>query len=316
MAVTPPIITEFQPSDTNHTLKLNTNFQNLLTGINGLIAELEASQAGYAYGLYADSTRRIDSTDALGGRRGSRSFVPTFTSTAVSLESDNQDGVSYCIINGLQKQHAGTLSLNFSTLGLGDGNYTYYLGVDASGQNDVTIAVDQTKTNIELPLYSFLLNVSGSGTTFATARLRTLDRSQLFANTLLQDEMSRVRHHEFRWMNESATPDDFHVVVPYKHILLGGAIVVSEASGTANLVFELYDQASSTSLVTMNYVEATTGIGALARQAAGANYVNVVRDADTVYRWSLFSGSGAVYSGVLLVEVLPVYGIDSAGIDV
>lgn len=314
----PPTILVVDDADFDYPTKINGNFASILNSSTGIVNELNALNQGQAIQVGADLYRRISSSDEPGGVVGPYSFHAEWASGSddnmIYLRSENADQISACVIAGQRRQHAGSLSFDLDTLGLGDATHTIYVGLDPLDPGlDVTMTASTTETDPALVLYEVRAILSVG--TWTVTKIKRTARTMIIDGTWVRLENERPRCHCFTWSNVGGgSPDDAHVIVPYDHTVEAIILLGSDTPGTSggSLIYNLKKGHNGTTIIaTATWDEGVDGIGVASRTAVGSIISGTVYPANQVWHFDKFSGGGDVDTGYIAVEVLPAYHVQT-----
>ena len=274
----PPPLNQPGPSDQDYAEQNNANFGVIDDNLEAIAAELLAIQQAQG-SLASEDLRRVLSVSSPdGGRIGDSLRFELVAGNTFALRA-SQDGQSHAIISGTRYAVGGDLSGDFSDLGLSDGAYTVFVGVDPLGSS-LSLGMSTTESNVSLPLYQFEITVSGTGATYTVDKAVLIPETRLPDNALIQGDrqarvFSRTIHKE-----SASSGDKIRFTIPVEATINRMELYQVDDLGLTTASLKSADGATTYIVDVL-----TSGVAAdtLHEQAPSASWENVVFAAGTEF---------------------------------
>ncbi len=304
--VTPSLFTQYSAKRADQTLDYPTQFDTDNQAIMDSLASVESSlnsilqQEGLLF--TQDWFRQIDVGDVSHGRIGDHSLLfEDVGSSVVNLYSKTVSSIGSAVISGERRQHAGTLSLDLSTLALPAGPETIFLGVDTLATLDLAIAAATSAGGIALVLYVLEVTVATSGAVTIDS-FKIQPRSILWDNTHHQKEQERPR---LFVGGVGASPIEGVTMVPYQHRWTGVWIATASLAVVTAEV-DIYADGLGAPADTQALSHSESGANKT-RTPVTALLAEIIRPAGTVYFMDLTAATGTYAAYAMGIEVVPVH---------
>lgn len=316
----PDLKTNFAASDDDFIPDWNTNFTNILTSFVAFKAAIDQAFEATGVQLLNDWVRRRDVADQDGGRFGADSFVISVNDPAgeVTLSPQNFDNVSVAYFDGVRYEQEGSIIGRWSDVLSSDGTFTVYVGIKRASEtasDGVVIDLDESISAIAgVALYS--VEVTKSGGTYTTEKIRQVDRTLLWDNTL--EQANQEREISFQRFEPATLQSDYDFIVPFEHKFVRAFYTPNGNGGSADdRTYQIVAKgASPVAAVVVPAFQllghGTTPAHTLGEVAVSASWIDVAFPKDTIYHMSQIANVDSPTDFTFGISVLPTFGVPTA----
>ena len=178
-----PTLLTYSDDDDDYVERWNSNVQTLVNSLESVEAELASIGAAQGTLIQSDWYRRLTGGSPLGGVVGKSLRFNDAGSNTVQL-LPNSDGVNVAAIGGQRRYNQAALTYDLTSLSLGDGDFTIYVGIDALGDTSMSVSAAVLAEDISVALYE--LDVTVLTDVYTINQWRRVPETLIWDNTIEQ----------------------------------------------------------------------------------------------------------------------------------